>query len=38
MAKILGYDIVYFNNSNSTTFEDLFYKKMRIEKRWEYNI
>ena len=32
MANILGYDVVYFNISNSTTVEDLFCKKMPIEK------
>jgi MoxR-like ATPase len=32
MAKILGYDVIYFNISNSTTVEDLFCKKMPVEK------
>ena len=32
MAKILGYDVIYFNISNSTTVDDLFCKKMPKEK------
>ena len=32
MAKILGYDVIYFNISNSTTVDDLFCKKMPDEK------
>ena len=32
IAEILGYDIIYFNISNNTTVEDLFCKKMPIEK------
>ena len=32
MAKILGYEVVYFNISNNTTVDDLFCKKMPIEK------
>ena len=31
-AKILGYNVIYFNISNSTTVDDLFCKKMPIEK------
>jgi len=32
IAKILGYDVIYFNISNSTTVDDLFCKKMPVEK------
>ena len=32
MAKILGYEVIYFNISNSTNIDDLFCKKMPIEK------
>ena len=32
MSKLLGYDVVYFNISNSTTVEDIFCKKIPIEK------
>ena len=31
-AKILGYNVIYFNISNSTTVDDLFCKKMPVEK------
>ena len=31
-AKILGYEVIYFNISNSTTVDDLFCKKMPVEK------
>ena len=32
IAKILGYDVIYFNISNNTTVDDLFCKKMPVEK------
>ena len=37
IAKVLGYDIIYFNISNNTTVEDLFCKKMPIEKEGKIN-
>ena len=32
IARVLDYDVIYFNISNSTTVEDLFCKKMPVEK------
>ena len=32
MAKILGYEVIYFNLSNNITVEDLFCKKMPVEE------
>ena len=32
IAKILGYDVIYFNISNSTSVDDLFCKKMPVEE------
>ena len=32
IAKILGYEVIYFNILNSTTVDDLFCKQMPIEK------
>ena len=32
LAEILGYEVIYFNISNNTTIDDLFCKKMPVEK------